>query len=365
LAASGNTWAFLQWVLGFREAGWQVWMVESLSSAKCVNEQWQPSPFEHSANKKHWERVVQRFGLEACSTLWVDGAAAEGEAARSFAAEADLFLNVSGHFKLNQLELPQACKLYLDLDPGFTQIWQETYGSDMNFSGHDVFFSYGTQLGQDGSRAPTCGIEWKGVLPPVVLSYWPVQAAQGVCQEFTTLAHWQGYKWCEWQGQWYTGKSEEFHKFVEVPRSVSAKMELATEVEAHAEELKSFHQAGWSLVSGTEISSSFDRHEAYLRNSSAEFSAAKGGYVLSQGGWFSDRSVCYLASGRPVVLQETGISRTLPVGEGLLVFRDAAEAVRCCHRVMENFSEQQAAARRLAETYLDSKVVIQSLLNRI
>src|SRR5690606_11928733 len=101
--------------------------------------------FESSANKSHWERVLKRFGLESCSTLLVDGAAANRNELQDFAAGADVFLNVSGHFKLDQLSFPKARKVYLDLDPGFTQIWAETYGSDMNFAGHDVFFSYGTR----------------------------------------------------------------------------------------------------------------------------------------------------------------------------------------------------------------------------
>jgi hypothetical protein len=365
IAAAGNTWAFLQWVLGFREAGWDVWMVEALPSEKLVDEAWAKSSYEDSANKAHWEQVTQQFGLEACSTLLVDERADNLDQARDFATEADLFLNVSGHFKSKMLTFSKARKLYLDLDPGFTQIWAETYGSDMNFSGHDVFFTYGTRLGQADCKAPTCGMEWKGILPPVVLSHWPCQPLQTEFEKFSTLAHWQGYKWCEWKGQWYTGKSEEFHKLLDVPRSVPGVIELATEVEANAIELKSFAEAGWHLVQGTEISRSFNTYEAYLRNSSCEFTAAKGGYVLSQGGWFSDRSVCYLASGRPVVLQGTGIETTVPVGEGLHVFGDAVSAAQACCQVLENFSQNQRAARLLAERFFDSRVVINSLLSRV
>jgi hypothetical protein len=276
-------------------------------------------------------------------------------------------VNLSGHFKSRALDFSKALKLYFDLDPAFTQIWAETYGSDMNFKGHDVFFTYGTRLGKEGCRAPTCGIEWKSSLPPVVLKYWPCQPVQSTFEKFSTLAHWQGYKWCEWKGEWYTGKSEEFHKLVQVPRSVHGKIELATEVEVNAVELQPFVEAGWSLVNGTEISRSFAVHEAYLRESSCEFSAAKGGYVLSQGGWFSDRSVCYLASGRPVVLQGTGIEKTVPTGNGFgfHIFQDTGGAVKTCNQVLDNFEENQRQARRLAEDYFDSHVVIASLLKQL
>lgn len=365
VAAAGNTWAFLQWVLGFKEAGWEVWMVEGMASGKLIDQNWQKASYQDSANKSHWETVIRRFGLEKTSSLLIDEQAENLEEARAFAAEADLFLNVSGHFKSGVLTFPKATKVYLDLDPGFTQIWSETYGSDMNFKGHDVYFTYGTQLGSSSCRAPTCGLEWKATVPPVVMKYWPCQPVQSVFAKFSTLAHWQGYKWCEWKGEWYTGKSEEFHKLVQVPRSVRGVIELATEVEANADELKPFAEAGWQLVNGTEISQSFSTHEAYLRESSAEFSAAKGGYVVSQGGWFSDRSVCYLASGRPVVLQGTGIERWLPEGAGFHVFSDAEEAIRVCNRVLENFEEEQAGARKLAEGYFDSHVVIRSLLGKL
>jgi hypothetical protein len=365
VAAAGNSWAFLQWVLGFREAGWDVWMVEGMSSDKLIDRQWQKVDYENSANKSHWEHVVRHFGLEKCATLLIDERADNLEEARTFAGEADLFLNVSGHFKSRVLTFPRATKLYLDLDPGFTQIWSETYGIDMNFKGHDIFFTYGTRLGTPTCRAPTCGLEWKATVPPVVLKYWPCQPVQSAFIKFSTLAHWQGYSWCEWKGEWYTGKSEEFHKLVQVPRSVQGVVELATEVEANAEELKPFVDAGWQLINGMEISQSFSTHEDYLRESSSEFSAAKGGYVVSQGGWFSDRSVCYLASGRPVVLQGTGVERWLPEGKGFHVFSDAIGASKACNKVLENFGEEQREARKLAESFFDSKVVIKSLLENI
>jgi len=365
IAAAGNSWAFLQWVLGFQEAGWDVWVVESLHSEKLVDATWAKASFEQSANKSHWDSVMARFGLTECSTLLVDDAAETLGRAQDFATEADLFLNISGHFRSQILKFPKAKKIYLDLDPAFTQIWSLVYKSDMNFAGHDRYFSYGSLLGQQGCLAPTCGLEWVGVFPPVVLKYWPCQAQQSEFVKFSTLAHWQGYSWCEWEGQWYKGKSEEFMKLTTLPRGVEAQFEIATEVESNQVELDCFKSEGWNLVSGSEISQSFETYEAYLRQSSSEFSAAKGGYVLSQGGWFSDRSVCYLASGRPVVLQTTGIEKLIPTGEGLFTFSDVSSAAEACQALLENFQEQQGAARALAERTFDSHVVIAGMLNRL
>jgi hypothetical protein len=197
------------------------------------------------------------------------------------------------------------------------------------------------------------------------LSRWPY-LPQTEFKAFTTVAHWHGYSWCEWQGEWYKGKNEEFHKIVDVPRGVKAPMAIATECESNREELEPFVQAGWKLLEGPEICRTFEHYEAFLRkDSSAEFSAVKGGYALSRGGWFSDRSVCYLATGRPVVLQSTGIEDVVPAGEGLLIFNTPEEAQAACARVLEDFPGQQKAARRIAEACFDSAKVIAGLLAKI
>lgn len=364
ISGAGIAWFYLQWILGFRELGWDVWIVEELRSGKCVDANWKPCAFESSANRRHWESVLRRFGLEDYSSLLVDGKAVNFAEAQRFANDADIFLNISGHFKNRNLPTPRAKRIYLDLDPGFTQIWAEVYKSDMNFAGHDAFFTVGTRLGEEGCRAPTCGIQWQPTLPPVVLKHWPFEP-QKTFQKFSTVAHWHGYSWCEWQGEWYKGKSEEFAKFVELPKHVNAKLEIATEVTTQSGELEAFADAGWNLIEAKGVCDSLENCERYIRESSAEFSAAKGGYIVSQGGWFSDRSVCYLASGRPVVLQETGISHKVPTGTGLHTFRTLDEAAKCCHQVVHNFDAEQRAARKLVEQYFASEVVIPKMLERV
>jgi hypothetical protein len=172
-AAAGNSWAFLQWVLGFRAAGWEVMAVESLTSASLVGPDWTPAAPGSSANETHWHATMQRFGLAEHAVLLIDGNSPRLAAARAFARSADLMLNISGHFRSDVLEFPQATKIHLDLDPAFTQIWAETYAVDMNFEGQDVFFSVGSRLGRPDCRAPDCGRTWHPTLPPVVLDYWP------------------------------------------------------------------------------------------------------------------------------------------------------------------------------------------------
>jgi hypothetical protein len=135
---------------------------------------------------------MQRFGLAEHAVLLIDGNSPRLAAARAFARSADLMLNISGHFRSDALEFPQATKIYLDLDPAFTQIWAETYTVDMNFEGHDVFFSVGSRLGRPDCRAPDCGRTWHPTLPPVVLDYWP-DAGSAPFTRLNTIAHWHGY----------------------------------------------------------------------------------------------------------------------------------------------------------------------------
>jgi len=364
ISAAGNTWNSLNWALGFRELGWDVWIVEAVKSTGCIDGNWKPTPFEQSANLAYWREITAKFDLTARATLLVDGAAPNLAEFRDFAAEADLFLNLSGHFQSDAVEFPRAVKIYQDGDPAFTQVWVESYGVDMHFAAHDRFITAGLRLGQPGVFSPTCGIEWLPTFPPVVLKYWPGEFHE-TFDRFTSVAHWEGYKSSEWRGEWFHGKREEFQKFTTVPSRVSRPIELATHVTAHESELGPFREGGWQFVEAAPICGTLDAYAAYLRGSSAEFSIAKGGYVLSRAGWFSDRAVCYAASGRPLVAQDTGVGASLPVGEGFHSFRTPEEAVAACERVIADYPAQQRAARALAEEYFDSAKVIARLLDRL
>lgn len=364
ISAAGNMWFSLSWVLGFRDAGWDVWMVESMRSDACVDANWAPCDPACSANVLSWNAVVERFGLRGRATLLMDDAADDLTALREFASEAEVFLNLSGHFREGVLAFPNACRVYLDADPAFTQVWVDSYQCDMNFGGHDRFVTVGQRLGGTGSFAPTCGIDWIHSFPPVVLKYW-TPAFQDQFDRFTTVAHWEGYKSSEWRGQWFTGKREQFENIIGLPARVHPPLEVATHIHAHASELEPFRAAGWQFADASVVCGTLDAYERYVRESSAEFSVAKGGYVISKTAWFSDRSVCYAACGKPLVLEDTGMGDLLPVGEGVHFFGSLDEAAAACDRVVSDFANQQRMARRLAEEYFDSSVVIDRLLKRL
>jgi len=172
LNAAGNTWAFLQWVLGFRQAGWDVWMVENVSPAKCIDANGQKCEPALSTNLAHWNAVVEEFGLKDRATLFFGGESSELPGLLRFARDAEFFFNISGHFKQRDLFDAVREKVYVDLDPAFTQIWAEIYKSDMNFDAHDKFLSIGRHLGKKDCRAPLAGRTWLPVGIPVVLDYF-------------------------------------------------------------------------------------------------------------------------------------------------------------------------------------------------
>ncbi len=363
VAAAGNTWAFLQWALGFRSLGWEVFLVESIDSTKCIDSQWQSVPFEQSANKSHWEKTVRDYGFEEKSVLLIDGESKDKRALLDFARGADLFLNISGHFKNREVLDRCRHRIYLDLDPAFTQIWAEVYGEAMNFESHDLFFTVGPLYEKGKVRAPQAGRKWLGTLPLVHLPSWSMQPLSG--DRFTTMTHWYGYPPVEYQGEWYGNKSEEFEKILELPQKTTASIEIASDLGEESDLKKVFLSKGWKMSVASEANADLFSYQRYIQSSRGEFSVAKNGYVKSNCGWFSDRSVCYLASGKPVILQETGWSELIPSGKGAIPFKGLEEAKNAIQQVILEPEIHSLAARALAEDYFNSDRVIQEMIRKV
>lgn len=362
--AAGNTWAFLQWVLGFRACGWDVWMVEELAQDRSIDANHQKVSLTDSINWQYWKRVCDEFGIHQ-ATLLGDGLPDNTEALKRFAAESELFFNISGHFKTASiLSLPRR-RVYVDLDPAFTQIWAEVYGANMNLDGHDQFVTVGRRLGRSDCVSPTVGRDWIPTLPPVNLEYWSSNGLPPDDAPWTTVTHWYGYPAVEYQNQWFGNKSEEFEKLIALPGRVKERLEIATDLTPDLDEHRRFSQAGWRLRLAGPLNEPWQTYRQYLAESRGEFCVAKNGYVRSRCGWFSDRSVCYLALGRPVILQETGWSEFLPAEKGLLAFHDLDSAQQALETVARDYRSHAIAARELAEKELTATVVVPRLLKRL
>jgi len=365
LHAAGNTWAFLQWVLGFRQAGWDVWMVEDVPLSKCIDVNGQKCEPALSANLAHWNGIINEFGLKDRATLLFDGRSPEMPDLLRFARDAEFFFNISGHFKQCDVMGAVGEKIYVDLDPAFTQIWAEIYKSDMNLDLHDTFVSIGRHLGKKDCRSPLAGRNWLPVGVPVVLDYFTNPNLDQPGDIWTTFTHWYGYPQVEYDGMWYGNKSEEFAKLVDLPRKTEEKLEIATNLHSDDETTAKFLASGWRLVDALPLNNPWQRYRDYMAQSRGEFCVAKQGYVLSRCGWFSDRSVAYLALGRPVILQETGWTDFYPQGEGLLAFHDEETARAALETVAKDPVKHARAARQIAEKYCSAPIVVNQFLETI
>ncbi|HET8673736.1 MAG TPA: hypothetical protein VFL87_08885 [Thermoleophilaceae bacterium] len=352
----GATWAVLQYLLGFRRLGCSVYFVE-------------PVDDPDSDSAAYCAEVMRAFGLDGRWALVPrDGGDPLGmsrEGLRAAAREAQLLLNVSGMLADPDVLEQVPVRAYLDLDPAFLQLWHAVEGVDMRLDAHTHFVSIADAIGQPGCPIPTCGREWLPTLPPVVLDEWPV-AGRLERRETTTVGHWRSYGAIHHDGVQYGQKAHSLRPLIDLPRRAPSRFALAMAI--HPDErndLAALGENGWTLLDPAEVAATPDAYRRFVQGSWAEFGLAKSGYVVSGSGWFSDRSACYLASGRPVIAQDTGFARRLPTGEGLFTFSSADDVVEAIDELEADYERHRRAARAIAEQYLDSDRVLGSLLERL
>jgi hypothetical protein len=369
--SGGEAWVRLSWVLGLRRLGFEVYFAEEIAGAGCRDAAGEPTGFRESVNRRYFEQVVADFGLAGRAGLLCDGGEdgaglglAELEAV---AAEAELLVNISGHLSIESLLRAPRARLYLDLDPGFTQAWHADPAVEFELVGHDHYATVGLNVGGERSPIPSGGIEWLPTLPPVVLEQWPAAAVPSSPLRLTTVASWRApFGAPLLTGRQTSLKHHQFRRFLELPERVGAELELALDIHpGDAADLEALRSHGWRIVDPHEVAASPTLFRDYLAGSGAEFSVAQGIYAEAVSGWFSDRSAAYLASGRPVLVQDTGIGERLPAGEGLLTFASFEQAVQGVERIAADPAGHSAAARELAIRQLDSDLVIGDLLARI
>ncbi len=369
---AGNLLAYFHYLLGLHLLGHEVlYLEESGWPESCYN------PINHNYNDdpqvglQAVQTLINTYGVNAkvCyvnrDTKTVYGA--DWQEIKQMLRTADLLLNIGGVCWLPEFLL---CKhrVLIDMDPFFTQIG--TFAAEGRKEYH-AYFSYGVNIGQPDCSIPSDGIEWLPTVPPVVPEIWkssiltPEDSGEERADSpFTTIANWNAYGGVTYKDKHYGQKDREFMRLLELPSYCSQKLELALagrDAEI-AEVTKSLQAAGWLVRDGREISASLSTYRTYLIGSHGEFSVAKQAYVKTRSGWFSDRSVCYLAAGRPVILQDTGFSDWLPTDCGVLAFSSLESAIDCIERVNADYSAHCLAARELAKKTFSYKVVLPRLL---
>jgi hypothetical protein len=368
-ANGGAAWTRLSWALGFKRLGYDVFFLEQISPSTCVDASGSRCPVEQSVNLAYFDAVTKRFELDAALVV-------EGEP-RSFgtaadvlpdiAQAADMLVNISGHLTDAALKPRFRRRVFIDLDPGYTQFWHAAGLAEDRLRDHHFYFSVGENIGQPFCDVPPGGVHWHRARQPVVLDDWPVTASAPAPPRFTTIASWRGPLGRITRGSTTYGvKAHEFRKFMAVPTLSELGFEVALDVDAaDGADVDRLRAHGWHVVDPKDAVPDPSAFRRYVQHSSAEFSVAQGIYVETQSGWFSDRTVRYLASGKPAVVQETGWSRNYPSGKGLLRFTTVAEAVDAANQIASDYAAHSRAAREIAEEFFDSDKVLTQLLETV
>jgi hypothetical protein len=365
----GEAWVRLSWIRGLARIGCDVWFVEQIADAVCTDADLGHRPFGESLNRSWFRDVVESFGLTNRASLLCDTGEVEGvpiDLIRDVAADACLLVNISGNLTDPTLHRAVRRRAYVDIDPGFTQLWHAAGEARFRLRGHDHYFTIGENIGRAGCSIPAGDLEWRPVRQPVVLDDWPVRHSTPHGDPvFTTVATWRGpYGPVELDGRRFGLKVHEFRKFITMPRRVPARFEAALAIH-HSEtpdlELLATHH--WQVARPESVAGTPESFRTYVADSTAEFSVAQGMYVETGSGWFSDRTTRYLASGRPALVQDTGFSGNLPVGEGLVPFTTVEEAVAGATRILGEYATHAEAARAVAETSFDSDMVLARFLD--
>jgi hypothetical protein len=361
----GMAWNWMHHAVGLQRLGHDVYYLEEVDPRWCVDSSGKPCRFEDSVNRRLFQSIMERFDFmdKACQ-VYNRGEVTSGlslHALETVCQGADLLLNISGHVKLDLVLGNVRRRVYVDQDPVYTQLWLAEYGKDLNFGAHDAFLTVGLNIGTPHTHIPTGGVEWHHALPPVVLDYWPT-APGPAAGRFTTIASWNGFRDLCYRGEWYRSKEEEFKRFAGLPGQVNQEFEAALRRHGPEDEgVRLLRANGWVLTESSEINDLL-AYQNYIARSRAEIGIAKNSYIKGRSGWFSDRTAHYLASGRPALVQSTGIERYLPTGVGLLSFNTMEEAIAGVERINADYQAHCRVAREIAEEYLDYRKVLPRML---
>jgi glycosyltransferase involved in cell wall biosynthesis len=363
----GHAWALLNYVLGLRQLGHEVLFLDRLTPEMATDAAGAPSAAARERCVAWLVDTMAGLGLEdAYALLLDDGSETVGlsrAAALARVRDSDLLLNVMGFVDDEEVMAASRRRVFVDIDPGFGQMWCEL-GLHDPFAGHDAFVTVGENVGQPDCKVPTCGLDWIVTPQPIALEHWPV-AERGT--RVTSVGSWRGpYDPIDYAGKRYGLRAHELRKLATLPGMVDADLELALDIDpADLADAELLEGNGWTLVEPATVAADPWAYRDYIQGSLAELMVAKSMYVDTRSGWFSDRSACYLASGRPVIAQDTGFSDRLPTGEGLIAYTDADGAAAGIDAVSADWDRHSRAAREIAEDRFEAGKVLGRLLDRL
>lgn len=374
-AFGGVTWDYMQYMLGFLALGHDVWYLEDTSTWAYDPVKQEPSA-DCSHNTGYLGRVMHEFDF---GDRWIYRNGADGtyhgvsdqDEAERILASADVLANVSGACWLREPTAAIPLKLFLDGDPMFTHIHLSADPASefaQRIAAHERHYSFGLNIGHPGCHVPTGGLEWRPTHQPVALDWWektlmPAGAIHIAADAWTTVMNWASYAPKEFDGLTYGQKDIEFERFVDLPSLTKEKFVLAMgQGVGQNRPTEILEKKGWTIIEPDVHIPDYASYHDFLTNSKGEWSIAKNGYVRSRSGWFSCRSACYLAAGKPVVIQDTGWTDHLPSGDGVLAFNTPEQAADALAAISSNYEHHCRAARSYAEKHFDAAKVCAELL---
>jgi hypothetical protein len=362
----GMTWHYLQYVLGLARLGHEVLYIEDSGDDpwSCYDPRTGEVGPDCAFGVAYASSVFEGVGFsgswgyyDAHTDTWHGS---HGSKISKSAADADLLINVSGSNELRSWADGVPRRVYVDTDPAFTQVGNLKDSKRMNRTlAHNVFVSFGENVSTAESQIVDDGMPWRATRQPIVLEQWSVSEPIGGAP-LRTVMQWDSYPKLDFEGQSLGMKSESFRDYLDLPGRTNASMEIAVGgPNVPWDELK---KEGWRLVNPLEVARDPFSYREYIAGSAGEFSVAKAGYVSARTGWFSERSAAFLASGRPVVVQDTGFSTWLGVGSGVLTFSTPTEAESAIDEIQTRPAHHGRAARKVAESLFDSDAVLSDLV---
>jgi hypothetical protein len=370
---AGVIWQHIHYVVGLQRLGHAVYYIED--SARLP---YNPETFEVNNEFDYAARLLNRLSREfgfknrwAFCARYLPGNPTAGlplRRIRQLYRDADAILNICGAQEFNDDLLVSDRILYIESDPGVEQIKiDKGVKATTNYlQRHRALFTFGENVGTKSFPVPTHGFKWLPTRQPVVTDLWKTQRAPSRAAVFTSVANWStsGLKDITWRGDKYLwSKSREFLRFISAPKKSGETFELATNIE-DANTRAKFLRNGWRLHSPLQLSVDYWLYRDYIRRSKGEFTVAKDQYIRLNTGWFSDRSACYLAAGRPVIIQETGFTKIYGGKAGLLSFRSLSEIVDAVKVINADYAKHSRAARALAREFFEAENVLKSILDR-
>jgi hypothetical protein len=370
---AGVIWQHIHYVVGLQRLGHDVYYIED--SARLP---YNPETFEVTNEFDYAARLLSRLSREfgfknrwAFCARYLPENPTAGLALkkiRQLYREADAILNVCGTQEFNHDLLVSGRILYIESDPGVEQIKiDKGVKSTIEYlRRHRALFSFGENIGTKSFPIPKHGFKWLPTRQPVATDLWRTNRSPSHAAVFTTVANWStsGLKDITWRGEKYLwSKSREFLRFVAAPKKAGETFELATNIE-HGATRKKLERNGWRFRCPLQMSVDYWLYRDYIQRSKGEFTVAKDQYVRLNTGWFSDRSACYLAAGRPVITQETGFTKIYGGKTGLLSFRSPGEIVEAVKAINRDYPKHSRAAYEIACEFFESEKVLKSILDR-